>query len=242
MKFTFYVIIIILIYLRIFCLSSFGVNLKDDNFYLKKKYFSDYSLGVFFGRYIKNFFEDQEKMGIFLNKKNLILGLEDSIIDKVKLSDSEISHSLLLLDNKLKQANKVVLEEESRDNFFRGQNYINKFCKKEGVKKTKSGLAYLIKKIGKGNFAIDSSVIYIKYMGTLIDKSVFDSSYYRKDYSAHFLLKNLINGLQEGIKLIKKGGIIKLVIPPTLAYGKNILPGIPINSTLIFDVELLNIK
>ncbi|RRA44251.1 FKBP-type peptidyl-prolyl cis-trans isomerase, partial [Cronobacter sakazakii] len=49
-------------------------------------------------------------------------------------------------------------------------------------------------------------------------------------------------GWTEGLKNIKKGGKIKLVIPPELAYGKNGVPGIPANSTLVFDVELLDIN
>ena len=52
----------------------------------------------------------------------------------------------------------------------------------------------------------------------------------------------MIPGWTEGLKNIKKGGKIKLVIPPDLAYGKTGVPGIPANSTLVFDVELLDIK
>ncbi|HBC82092.1 MAG TPA: FKBP-type peptidyl-prolyl cis-trans isomerase FkpA, partial [Escherichia sp.] len=52
----------------------------------------------------------------------------------------------------------------------------------------------------------------------------------------------VIPGWTEGLKNIKKGGKIKLVIPPALAYGKTGVPGIPANSTLVFDVELLDIK
>ena len=52
----------------------------------------------------------------------------------------------------------------------------------------------------------------------------------------------MIPGWTEGLKHIKKGGKIKLVIPPALAYGKTGVPGIPANSTLVFDVELLDVK
>lgn len=61
-------------------------------------------------------------------------------------------------------------------------------------------------------------------------------------FAASFRLDGVIPGWTEGLKNIKKGGKIKLVIPPDLAYGKTGVPGIPANSTLVFDVELLDIK
>ncbi|MCD3118687.1 FKBP-type peptidyl-prolyl cis-trans isomerase FkpA, partial [Salmonella enterica subsp. enterica serovar Enteritidis] len=57
-----------------------------------------------------------------------------------------------------------------------------------------------------------------------------------------FRLDGVIPGWTEGLKQINKGGKITLVIPPELAYGKNGVPGIPANSTLVFDVELLDVK
>ncbi|WP_224771943.1 FKBP-type peptidyl-prolyl cis-trans isomerase, partial [Citrobacter freundii] len=69
----------------------------------------------------------------------------------------------------------------------------------------------------------------------------FDNSYTRGE-PLSFRLDGVIPGWTEGLKNIKKGGKIQLVIPPDLAYGKTGVPGIPANSTLVFDVELLDIK
>lgn len=81
----------------------------------------------------------------------------------------------------------------------------------------------------------------VNYKGTLVDGSEFDNSYKRGE-PLSFRLDGVIPGWTEGLKHVKKGGKIKLVIPPTLAYGETGVPGIPANSTLVFDVELLDIK
>ena len=81
----------------------------------------------------------------------------------------------------------------------------------------------------------------VNYKGTLIDGKEFDNSYTRGE-PLSFRLDGVIPGWTEGLKNIKKGGKIQLVIPPDLAYGKTGVPGIPANSTLVFDVELLDIN
>ena len=73
----------------------------------------------------------------------------------------------------------------------------------------------------------------VNYKGTLIDGKEFDNSYTRGE--PLFPSRRRDPGWTEGLKNIKKGGKIKLVIPPDLAYGKTGVPGIPANSTLVFD-------
>ena len=81
----------------------------------------------------------------------------------------------------------------------------------------------------------------VNYKGTLTDGTEFDNSYTRGE-PLSFRPDGVIPCWTEGLKHIKKGGKIKLVIPPALAYGKTGVPGIPANSTLVFDVELLDVK
>jgi FKBP-type peptidyl-prolyl cis-trans isomerase len=83
--------------------------------------------------------------------------------------------------------------------------------------------------------------VKVHYTGTLIDGTVFDSSVQRGE-PAEFPLDQVIAGWTEGIQKMNKGGKIKLYVPPQLAYGDDGRPGIPPGSTLIFDVELLDIK
>jgi FKBP-type peptidyl-prolyl cis-trans isomerase len=83
--------------------------------------------------------------------------------------------------------------------------------------------------------------VRVHYTGKLIDGTEFDSSVKRGE-PAEFPLDQVIPGWTEGIQKMNKGGKIKLYVPPHLAYGDDGRPGIPPGATLVFDVELLDIK
>lgn len=113
-----------------------------------------------------------------------------------------------------------------------------------GYDETKSGLRYKIIQEGTGKKATKGDGVSVHYKGQLLDGTVFDSSYKRKqpiDFTIG--VGQVISGWDEGIQLLKVGDKARLVIPPNLAYGTNGAGGvIPPNATLIFDVELINIK
>jgi len=83
--------------------------------------------------------------------------------------------------------------------------------------------------------------VTVHYRGTLTDGSVFDSSYDRGE-PATFPLMQVVPGWRQGIPLMPVGSQYKLYIPPDLGYGPAAKPGIPANSVLIFEVELLGIE
>jgi len=111
------------------------------------------------------------------------------------------------------------------------------------IKTSESGLMYVIVEEGEGDFATDGNVVTVHYTGFLEDGTKFDSSVER-DESFSFVVgnKQVIAGLDEGIRLLKKGGKARFVIPPSLGYGDITAGKIPPNSTLVFDVELLDVK
>jgi len=111
-----------------------------------------------------------------------------------------------------------------------------------GMEKTKSGLFYLIDNKGNNDFSSIGSTVSVHYTGKLIDGTIFDSSYQRNNPISFVIGKGqVIKGWDEGILKIAKGGSAKLVIPSDLAYGENGAGEIiPPNSTLIFDVELID--
>lgn len=200
-----------------------------------------YALGASLGRYMENSLQEQEKLGIDLDKAQLIAGVQDAFANKSKLNDQEIEQTLQAFESRVKTAAQAKMEADAKESESKGQAYRDKFAKEKGVQKTSTGLLYKVDKEGTGNAPTDSDTVVVNYKGTLVDGKEFDNSYSRNE-PLSFRLDGVIPGWTEGLKHIKKGGKITLVIPPDLAYGKSGVPGIPANSTLVFDVELLDIK
>jgi FKBP-type peptidyl-prolyl cis-trans isomerase len=113
----------------------------------------------------------------------------------------------------------------------------------DGVKTTASGLKYEVMKSGSGTVHPKATdTVTVHYHGTLQNGKVFDSSVQRGT-PASFPLNRVIKGWTEGVQLMKVGDKFKFTIPAELAYGANSpSPDIPPNSTLVFEVELLEIK
>lgn len=115
--------------------------------------------------------------------------------------------------------------------------------KKEEVITTKSGLKYVEVKVGDGKTAKADDVVEVHYTGTFKDGKKFDSSLDRKKPISFTLgRRQVIDGWDEGIAGMKEGGKRKLMIPSDLAYGEKGRPGIPPNTELYFDVELIKVK
>ncbi|AAM87521.1 peptidyl-prolyl cis-trans isomerase [Yersinia pestis biovar Microtus str. 91001] len=202
---------------------------------------SAYALGASLGRYMDNSLKEQEKLGIKLDKDQLIAGVQDAFANKSKLTDEEIEKTLQNFEARVKASAQAKMEQDAKENADKGAKYRDTFAKEKGVKKTASGLLYKVENAGTGDAPKDSDTVVVNYKGTLADGTEFDNSYKRGE-PLSFRLDGVIPGWTEGLKQIKKGGKITLVIPPELAYGKAGVPGIPANSTLIFDVELLDVK
>ncbi|WP_397446154.1 peptidylprolyl isomerase [Polaribacter sp. R77954] len=113
-----------------------------------------------------------------------------------------------------------------------------------GYDETKSGLRYKVLQKGDGKQATKGAKVSVHYKGQLLDGTVFDSSYKRKqpiDFNVG--VGQVISGWDEGIQLLKVGDKARFVIPSNLAYGSAGAGGvIPPNATLIFDVELMDVK
>jgi FKBP-type peptidyl-prolyl cis-trans isomerase len=124
----------------------------------------------------------------------------------------------------------------------KGQAFLAENAGKPGVQQTASGLQYIIENPGEGVAPKPTDTVKVNYRGTLIDGTEFDSSYKRNE-PIEFPLNGVIRGWTEGLQLIKPGGKIRLFIPSNLAYGSRGAGGvIGPDETLIFDVELLEVK
>jgi FKBP-type peptidyl-prolyl cis-trans isomerase FkpA len=122
------------------------------------------------------------------------------------------------------------------------KEFLDKAAKEKGAVKTESGMVYLSLKDGNGASPSGTDTVKVNYRGALPDGKEFDSSYKRGE-PAEFRLGSVIKCWTEGLQKMKAGGKARLVCPPALAYGEagagdTILP----NATLVFEVELLEIK
>ncbi len=188
-----------------------------------------YALGTMFGQRLSSFGLSEKELAIVSK------GLKDSAqakklaIDPVKYQKNVRE----LFQSRMKKKSEGVKES--------GVAYLEKFVK-DGAMKTKSGLAYKILKEGTGAKPKATDTVEVHYHGTLIDGTVFDSSVERKK-KVSFPLNRVIKGWTEGLQLVGVGGKIRLVIPSSIGYGDNgAPPKIPGGSTLVFDVELFDIK
>ncbi|MGK0388561.1 MAG: peptidylprolyl isomerase [Maribacter sp.] len=143
-------------------------------------------------------------------------------------------------DEQAKRAGEKVGQQASLD-----EDIIQKYVadNKLDAKRTPEGIYYITERTGSAPMPTINSSVTVHYKGTLLDGTVFDSSYDR-GAPATFPLKGVVKGWQIGIPLFGKGGKGTLIIPSGLAYGANPRPGgkIKPNDVLIFEVEVIDVK
>ncbi len=131
-------------------------------------------------------------------------------------------------------------KETGEKNKKEGEAFLAENKKKEGVKTTPSGLQYKIITQGTGKTPSAADTVVTHYRGTFVDGKEFDSSYKRGEPFVT-LVSGVIKGWSEALTMMPVGSKWQLFIPADLAYGAG-QRGIPANSTLLFDMELLSIQ
>lgn len=181
---------------------------------------------------------NMKQQNVEIDADALLAGLTDALAGKeLQLKPDEIQAALM----KLQEATMKKQSEAAETNKKAGQEFLEKNKSAEGVKTTASGLQYQVLKEGDGKMPTKKDTVTAHYLGTLTDGTKFDSSYDR-GAPADFPVTGVIAGWTEALQLMKVGSKYKLFIPPDLAYGPSGRPGIPPNSVLVFEVELLGIK
>lgn len=166
----------------------------------------------------------------------LAKSLKDAGQGKSDMSKEDMQAAMM----KLQELTVKKQQEESEKNKKVGEEFLAKNKSAAGVKTTASGLQYIVEKEGTGKTPTAKDHVKCHYKGTLINGEQFDSSYERGQ-PAEFPVGGVIPGWTEALQLMKVGSKYKLFIPPELAYGASGRPGIPGNSVLVFEVELLEI-
>ena len=203
---------------------------------------ASYAVGALMGGQVKDLMDAQKEV-IKYDNAQILAGLKDAIEGKVDVrKDEKIQQTLNSIEEKLVAAAKAKSEEQAKAAKEEGDKFRQEFAKQEGVKTTKDGLMYKIINEGKGAAIKPTDVVKVHYTGKLADGKVFDSSVERGS-PAEFKLNQVVKGWTEGLQLVKKGGKIELVLPPELAYGEQGAGAvIPPNSTLFFEVEVLDVN
>ncbi len=179
-----------------------------------------------------------QKQGIELESESFTKGLKEVLAGKPStLSQAEIQEAMMALQQEMTQKQGA----KGGENKAAGQAFLSENKNKEGVKTLPSGLEYQVIQEGSGKSPSGSDRVTTHYHGTLIDGTVFDSSYERGQ-PATFPVNGVIAGWTEALQLMKEGAKWRLFIPSELAYGsQGAGDAIGPDTTLIFDVELISV-
>jgi FKBP-type peptidyl-prolyl cis-trans isomerase FklB len=190
-----------------------------------------YSIGLNIGTNLS-------RQNVEINADALMAGIQDGIAGKPQLTQDQIKEVMTTFEKDMQAKQKAAGEKSAAE----GTKFLEENKKKEGVKATASGLQYKVIKEGTGAQPKATDTVTVNYRGTLINGKEFDSSY-KRGQPATFPLNGVIKGWTEGLQLMKTGAKYQFFVAPNLAYGERAVgPDISPNSTLIFEIELLDTK
>lgn len=189
---------------------------------------ASYAIGVS----VANFYSQQGMSSI--NSKMVARAIEEVLAKKPALSDQQCNTVMMKVMTQAQEA-------KAKDQIEDGAKFLAENGKRAGVQTTASGLQYEVLTPGSGAKPTETDTVTVNYMGTLINGQEFDNSY-KRGKPISFPLNGVIRGWTEGVQLMPIGSKYKFYIPYTLGYGTNEAGSIPAGSTLIFEVELLEIN
>ncbi|ACV68616.1 FKBP-type peptidyl-prolyl cis-trans isomerase [Desulfohalobium retbaense] len=170
-------------------------------------------------------------------------GLKDALSgNETLMTPEEVQQSLQALQQRLLQEQQKKQQETAAKNAEAGRAFLEANKAKEGVQTTESGLQYKVVEKGDGPQPDADDVVTVHYTGKLVNGTVFDSSRERGK-PATFPVNGVIPGWTEALQMMHEGAQWQVVLPADLAYGaRQAGPQIGPNSTLVFDVELLEVQ
>lgn len=173
-----------------------------------------------------------------LSKENFLAGFMAAVQEKGLVSADSAG---IYVRTKAEAIKEKALEAKYADYKKENEEFLANNKGKEGIQVTASGLQYKVITEGKGEVPTKESRVKVHYKGTLIDGTQFDSSYDRKEPTT-FRADQVIKGWTEALTMMPVGSKWELYIPQELAYGSREAGKIKPFSTLIFEVELLEIE
>ena len=195
-----------------------------------------YSVGVDIG---KSFLYQE----MDIDPRVLAKGLDDAFSEKeIKLTDEEVQATLVSFRQEFQQKQREITQRKAQESAAAEESYLATSSQAEGVVTLPSGLQYKVVRPGDGPSPLKTDKVNVHYKGMLTDGSVFDSSYDRGQ-PISFQVSGVIKGWTEALLLMQVGAKWELTIPSALGYGpRGGGAKIPPNSTLLFEIELLEIE
>jgi FKBP-type peptidyl-prolyl cis-trans isomerase FklB len=187
--------------------------------------------------------QNLSRQGIEINSAAFTKGLEDALSGKPsELTNEQTQQVMRQLQEQVSQRQQQQAGQKGESNKQEGEQFLAQNKNQEGVVTLPSGLQYQILKEGSGKTPSRHDRVTTHYHGTLIDGTVFDSSYERGQ-PATFPVSGVIAGWTEALQLMQEGAKWRLFIPSNLAYGsQGAGQDIGPNTALIFDVELISVN
>lgn len=213
-----------------------GMKMTDS----EKAYF----VGLGIGQQVTNMYErfNRELGGNdtleVANKQNFMAAFMAGAKEKGMLMDMD--NAMAYLTNNIERVKADYMARTFAEYKAENEKFLEENKSAEGVKTTESGLQYKVLVEGKGDVPTADARVKVHYKGTLIDGTEFDSSY-KRNSPATFGVNQVIKGWTEALKMMPVGSKWQLFIPQELAYGSNATGQIKPFSTLVFEVELLEI-
>lgn len=155
------------------------------------------------------------------------------------LSEQEMRTTMMQAQQRAREKMEQLRKQQAAENKQKADAFLAENKSKPGIVTTASGLQYKVIKEGDGPVPGSDDIVTVNYVGRLLDGTEFDNSYKRGQPFTTPVNRGIIRGWSEALQMMKVGSKWELYIPPELAYGEFGRPGIPPNSLLIFEVELI---
>lgn len=195
-----------------------------------KKDKTSYAMGIKIGKSLTNEYMD-------IDAEIFARGIKDAMLKREPLMSGM---DVVVYLNALQVETKKKMEEIAAENEKAGKAFLKENAKKAGVVSLPSGLQYKVIKKGEGVSPKVTDKVVINFKGTTIDGKEFDSTY-KNNKPANIVVNRVMPAMTEALQKMKKGAKWELYVPAKLGYGKKGNRKVPPNSTVIMEVELLDI-